>query len=636
MILKHVFARGFRCFGDQNPLDLELRPGINLLVGENDSGKSAVVDAIRLALGARSEDAARVTEDDFHVGPAGRVADLVIRCTLDDLSKDELLRFVEWCVIEDERPRLHVHVSGSLRSTRNGNSRAWCDHRAGRAGDGPAIDGPLREYLRVAYLRPLRDAERQLRAGRRSRLSQILLALPQMAGQGRARADTEAEDEAKQTLGDLLVQTREGIQANPAIAEIEHRLNESYLRNLLFDGDGLAGRIDIGFDLTLVQILERLELLVESVSAAGLRLPHGLGINNVLFMAAELLLLQSGDEQVPTLIIEEPEAHLHPQLQGRFMAMLGGRLKETPQSQVILTTHSPLLAAGVDLEAVVLCRAGRLFALSSANTMLAPGDYGFLRRFLDSTKANLFFARGVLVVEGDAENLLLPILAEKLGTPLAAHGVSIVKVGHTGLFRYSRIFQRRDARVIPIPVACLADRDIPPDEARGLDGARPKKTASDLGEPAITARMKRLRLHEADPVRVFISDHWTLEYDLAAAGLAVELHQAVGLVERRERLADTAAEGAAIAEVLEARRSEVERWRGDGRSAAQIARDVFKPMYCEDVSKAEVAEQLAALLVPLDARELESRIPRYIRDAIAYVTQPLVAAAATPIAPGVA
>ena len=631
MILTTVFAQGFRCFGVRNPLELDLRPGINVLVGENDAGKTAVVDAIRLALGARSEEFARLTDDDFHLGPDGRVAELVVRCTLDDLDDAELRRFLEWCVIEDRRPRLHIHVSGRMRTSRTGSRRVWCDHRAGRAGDGPAIDGVLREYLRVAYLRPLRDAERQLRAGKRSRLSQILGALPQMQTQG--DADVAGEGTGPKTLGTLLHETHKGIRENPAISAIEDRLNADYLRTLLFEDDALVGRLGIGADMTLMQILERLELVLDAPGTVDERVPRGLGINNLLFMAAELLLLQSADDQMPTLVIEEPEAHLHPQLQARFMQMLEGRLAATPKPQVILTTHSPLLAASADLESMVLCKGAELYSLRSGVTKLEASDYAFLRRFLDSTKANLFFARGVLVVEGDAENLLLPVLAEKLGRSLAGRGVSIVKVGHTGLFRYSRIFQRTDLRTLPIPVACIGDRDIPPAEARGLDGDRPKKVETDYTNDDIAKKEATLRRDEGGPVRVFIAKHWTLEYDIAMCGMAVELHQATALAARGDgdetKEDDDAKRKAARVALLASRRSEVEAWRTSGQSDAQIACRVFKPLYCGDVSKAQVAEQLAALLDALPPKDVVDRVPKYLVDAIAYVTTSVRGLAAT-------
>src|SRR3546814_10535273 len=94
----------------------------------------------------------------------------------------------------------------------------------------------------------------------------------------------------------------------------------------------------------------------------------------------------------------------------------------------------------------------RAYPLGAAHTRLEPNDYEFLRRFLDATKANLFFARALIVVEGDGEHLLLPAIAEKLGRPLSRHGVSIINVGHRGRFRCSRILQRKNGEALAVPV----------------------------------------------------------------------------------------------------------------------------------------------------------------------------------------
>ena len=66
-----------------------------------------------------------------------------------------------------------------------------------------------------------------------------------------------------------------------------------------------------------------------------------------------------------------------------------------------------------------------------------------LERFLDSTKANLFFAKGVIFVEGDAENILMPVIAKIIGMPLEKYGVSIVNVGSLAFLRYANIFKRK-------------------------------------------------------------------------------------------------------------------------------------------------------------------------------------------------
>jgi putative ATP-dependent endonuclease of OLD family len=219
--LTEVFAEGFRCFGTNNPLKLVLGPGITTLVGENDSGKTAVIDAIRLALGTRGEEYLRLQEGDFHVAASGRAESLIIRCTLERLSAEDESRFLEWCTLgTDGCLRLFVTLTGRRAQ------RIWYERRAGYVGDGPSVDGELREHLRVTYLRPLRDAERELRPGRRSRLSQILAGLPEIRGQEKS----EASPSEPKTLTEILRWTDQRIQENQAIKDVETRINDTYLR----------------------------------------------------------------------------------------------------------------------------------------------------------------------------------------------------------------------------------------------------------------------------------------------------------------------------------------------------------------------------------------------------------------------
>ena len=78
--------------------------------------------------------------------------------------------------------------------------------------------------------------------------------------------------------------------------------------------------------------------------------------------------------------------------------------------QIILTTHSPLLASVIDLKNISIVKAPNVYSLDSKYTKLEENDYNFLERFLDATKANLFFARAVMIVEGPAEELLIPTM----------------------------------------------------------------------------------------------------------------------------------------------------------------------------------------------------------------------------------
>jgi len=256
----------------------------------------------------------------------------------------------------------------------------------------------------------------------------------------------------------------------------------------------------------------------------------------------------------------------------------------------------------------------KAYPLGKGHTKLEDDDYAFLRRFLDATKANLFFARGIVVVEGDAENLLLPAIAKKIGKPFAKHGVSIVNVGHRGLFRYSRILQRIDGTAMPVPVALIPDRDIPPDVAKVLVGDR--ATEGEWEADKKTAHLENLLKHDGGAVKAFPSEQWTFEFDLARQpGCAVIVHQAIQIAKGRA--------GKTTEKIAAEAKTEVEAWQADEmKTADDVAVSIFEPLYKHHISKAVVAEQLAALIedLPDGSEEFKDRLPAYVVDAIEYVT----------------
>ena len=616
MYLSELHAFGFRCFGADTSLTLTLRRGLNILVGANDSGKTAVIDIPRFVLWTRGDDYLRLDGDDFHVKPdSSRASELLLRCTFEELMPDEEARFLEWCSNEAGTLRLHVCLHATRRSAQGGGDSVVTVYRAGRNADGPPLEGELREYIRSTYLKPLRDAERDLRAGRRSRLSRILGALPAMAAQSAMAAHGQPA-----TLKDALKAADAEVVANPAVTKVQSEVNDTYLENLSFSGDPLSAKLGLGVEGSFDQLLERLELFLNPPPGQLQRLNRGLGYNNLLFMAAELLLLQSQHEQLPCLLIEEPEAHLHPQHQALFMHVLEQRAAPVPagqpgqQVQVLLSTHSPQLAASADLNAMVMIISHKAYPLAKGQTKLDEGDYSFLRLFLDATKANLFFARGLVVVEGYAEHILLPALATKLNRSFGKHGVSVVNVGHRGLFRYSRILQRADNTPMPIPVALIPDRDIPPDCAKPLVGGR--RTEGEWPDAEKTAHIQDLHRHDGGGVRAFPSEQWTLEFDLARqAGLAETVHVAVRLARGKA--------GQTRDQISHAARAEIEAWQADQQMTPDlIALRIFEPLARKLVSKTEVAQQLALLVaaLPDNADEFRERLPEYLVRAIEHVT----------------
>ena len=383
----------FRMFGSRNEfnidkpdLELNLKRGMNVLIGENDSGKSAIIDAIKLVLRTHSYEWIRIVDNDFFE----ETTRFRIEIEFDDLKDNEAKNFSELLTWTGEGKNTKPLLNLKFDVSRKNGKIIPSDVCAGPDNEGIPLKAEAREYLKVTYLKPLRDANAELVPGKNSRLSQIFQGhaafkdnedMHYLVGLFRKfNISIEKYFEGKKPTDEnctefIDIVDKRGFELKTKIDSLIHGLYSISKNSSITVSEG-----------KLKNILEKLHLSIAN------DINPGLGTLNRLFMASELLHL--GKENWDGLrlgLIEELEAHLHPQAQMQIVEML----QDVKDVQLILTTHSPNLASKIKLNNLIICHDKCAFPMGSDYTKLESDNYEYLEKFLDTTKSNLFFAKVV-------------------------------------------------------------------------------------------------------------------------------------------------------------------------------------------------------------------------------------------------
>ena len=638
MYLKSLNLNNFRKF--QN-LQVEFTKGLNLLVGENDAGKTAIVDAIKYVLNTQSFDYIRPSYEDFFNSESDelhRKNDFYIECIFEDLKSHEASSFLEWLgFYDDGKSFLKIWLSAKRK-----DRKIFYEIRAGADDEGSQLSAEARDYLRVTYLKALRDAESELSPKKGSRLSQIL------------DSHEIFEDKENHELKEIMRITNESIEKYFSTGnngeDLMNSLN-SYLKDFSLASNKLESKFLMSGS-SLKSILEKLGLKIFNSSENN---SQGLGSQNLLYIAAELLLLKkTGYAGLKLGLIEEIEAHLHPQTQIKLIEAIQS-IGETNDIQFIMTTHSPNLTSKIKLENLIVIKNGNAYPMGSEYTKLEKGDYYFLERFLDSTKANLFFANGIILVEGDAENILLPIIAKKIGKNLSDYGVSIVNVGSVAFLRYSKIFLRKAEPHFIVPVAVITDVDVKPFQSKELFSLNIEKISnfSKSNELLILAQKivkkktkyyiernlkfeevekkrtntitKKIIKYDEEKVKSFIAPYWTLEYTIALSCLSKLFYQAIYICKKTYSRDYVYTESQKNTYIEEAN-IKYDSWESIGKTREDIAFIIYNNTMIKEsnpLSKAVVAQVFGQILNETDLStyniETDDKL-KYLVDAINYVT----------------
>lgn len=520
MYISKLSIQGYK--NTQKKSTISFNKGLNVLLGENGCGKTAIINALRL-LFREPESNYACSPDDFYCSlDRSCVSDTIeIDAVLSELTESEKIIFLSWCNA-DFNAHLHLRIAENPTKIGSMKRKYW-----GSESTASIFEEDTFDRVECIYLPPLRDAESKLSAGRRSRLAWLL--------KKKYGDNTESLVVNVAEFNDNIVQNKDGKYTE--IQEVKASINGKIVQAL---GTRLGQSVNLQFsETTFNRIIENIRMVFFPLSGeTDIKkfrdlTTNSLGYNNLLYIAtvfAELELIK--DSEIFTiLLIEEPEAHLHPQLQVKFIKYLETLADTLPNAQVIVSTHSPVLASSVKIDRLIHL-VGKEDSISSTTISQKGFDNSdaesYINRWLDVTKSTMLFSRGIILVEGIAEALVLPKLAEiilqkynqnceesqRLASTLDEMGVSVININGINFKHFMKLFGNFEGSFGPnIPIYCsgLTDRDPGKDDSN--KDIYPEKDKEVESKNPIVAIKGQIDSNEW--TRLFVSPLKTFEYDLA-------------------------------------------------------------------------------------------------------------------------
>lgn len=473
MLLTRFEIRNFRGIEELIlPLD-----ELCVLIGENNTGKSTILDALRICLTQSLTRRSAVFEEyDYHLPDSAsepsRAKPIELTLTFSEKKEndwpDEISQILDKAEQVDDKGLRSVTLQIKSKHDLtigdfitefefldlNGNPLTKAKN--------PRMLIGLQQLSPTFYLSALRDAAREFRA--KSQFWGPFVRALNIDDEQRAKLENELSNLNKKVL-----------DQHTAINDVKDRLKQT--AELLPLGDEDPVSIE-ALPSKVFDILSRTQ--VNLTSKTGARIPivrHGSGTQSLAVICLFDAFLQGQlkedykEQSEPLLALEEPEAHLHP---SAIKAV--GTMLQNISGQKIISTHSGDLLAGVPLQNIRRLRRtnGKISVHYIEEGILTPDEVSKLDYQVRLTRGSLLFSRCWLLVEGETEAPLISECARAMGYDLYADGVSCIEFTQVGVEKFIKL-----ADQLGIEWFVLVDNDRAGKQyetaAKGLLGSRPEE-----------------------------------------------------------------------------------------------------------------------------------------------------------------